>query len=93
MSFIETIQCHFHLKSELDVLADQIKAAIAKTGCCILDDNDLAIVWDNQEASDDQKRLSLEQFAKHNQFSMHLTPRVKVAVFTSPEHPWHPVQK
>ena len=93
MSLVEYLQTHLHPKSEEVTLVDQIKTGIAKTGCCILDDNELESVWDNKQVSADEKRLALEQFARHYSFRMELTPHVKAAVFTNPEHPWQPIHK
>ena len=90
MLLFDYIKHQLHSRAELNDLAEQIKAGINNTGCCILDDYELQSVWDKQQVSTDQKRLALEHFAKHYGFYMHLTPNVKVAVFKDKEHPTKP---
>ena len=68
-------------KSELDLLAEQIKKEITRKGCHFPEPRDLKIFWDHGVASEDQKRLAIENFAKRYGFVVHLTPKLKVAVF------------
>jgi hypothetical protein len=81
MLLSEDTQGHPHLQSALDALADRIKDGIVRTGCYILGENELESVFHMGEKPEEEKRLTLENFASHYGFGMYLTPHVKVAVF------------
>lgn len=66
-----------------DALTDQIEQGIAKNGIYILDGGNLdPILKQNGHAqSEDEKRRTIEDFARSHEFSVHLGSSLRIAIF------------
>ena len=65
---------------DLDMLARRISNGIARSGTTILDRHDLETLWTAQ-ATDEEKRAAVKNFAAHYGFAVDVTPHFVIAAF------------
>ncbi|HWB59981.1 MAG TPA: hypothetical protein VG733_10835 [Chthoniobacteraceae bacterium] len=65
---------------DLDTLARRISDGIASSGSAIVDGRDLEILWKAQ-ATDEEKRAAVKNFAAHYGFTADIGPHFVIAAF------------
>ena len=65
----------------MDELAAKMHEEISKHGSHVLHREDMELFWDSEVHSELDKRIMLDNFARHYGFTMYLSPHQMEAVF------------
>jgi hypothetical protein len=69
-------------KKRMDALAERIELGIATHGAQVLEEKELAPIWNFlQPESEWEKRMQIENFARHYSFTLSLNDDCSVAIF------------